>query len=96
MRPSYLYNRDPYTGATTLLKGKMVGATAVGLKWHLSYGRNGLRRLPRDRFNIKLSSYFRDIHHKVMSPYCRINASVSLVNIGSDNGLSPIRCQAII
>ena len=29
-------------------------------------------------------------------PYCRIYASVNRDTIGSDNGLSPIRCQAIM
>ena len=33
---------------------------------------------------------------KLISPKCRIYASVNRVNIGSDNGLSPIRRQAII
>ena len=30
-----------------------------------------------------------------ISPYCRIYASVNWINIGSYNGLSPVRCQAI-
>ena len=32
----------------------------------------------------------------LISPLCRIYASVNWVSIGSDNGLSPIRLQAII
>ena len=32
----------------------------------------------------------------VNSPYCRIYPSINWVSIGSDNGLSPIRRQAII
>ena len=35
-------------------------------------------------------------HVPYSSPYCRIYASVDQVSIGSDNGLSPIRHQAII
>ena len=36
------------------------------------------------------------VHHlKLISPSCRIYASVNQVSIGSDNGLSPIRRQAI-
>ena len=33
---------------------------------------------------------------KLISPLCRIYAAVNRVSIGSDNGLSPIRRQAII
>ena len=32
---------------------------------------------------------------KLIFPLCRIYASVNWVSIGSDNGLSPIRCQTI-
>ena len=35
-------------------------------------------------------------HFNSSTPMCRIYASVNWVNIGSDNGLSPDRCQAII
>ena len=33
---------------------------------------------------------------KLISPYCRVYASVNQVSIGSDNGLSPVWRQAII
>ena len=33
---------------------------------------------------------------KLISPLCRMHASVNRVCIGSDNGLSPSRLQAII
>ena len=36
------------------------------------------------------------IKHQLISPWCRIYASVNLVSIVSHNGLSPIRRQAII
>ena len=36
------------------------------------------------------------ILRELISPLCRIYASVNRVSIGSDNGLSPIRRQAII
>ena len=31
----------------------------------------------------------------LISPWCRIYASVNRVHIGSDNGLSPVRRQAV-
>ena len=34
--------------------------------------------------------------HNALDVLCRIYASVNMVSIGSDNGLSPIRRQAII
>ena len=36
------------------------------------------------------------ITFQLISPWCHIYASVNLVSIGSDNGVSPIRRQGII
>ena len=33
---------------------------------------------------------------QLISPWCRVYSSVIQVSIGTDNGLSPIRCQTII
>ena len=51
-----------------------------------------------DKFsNITIRLSFTEIRKlKLIYPYYRIYASVNRVNIGSDNGLSPIRRQAII
>ena len=43
-----------------------------------------------------ISSFNRNNQHQLTPPTCRIYASVNWVNIGSDNGLSPGRRQAII
>ena len=45
---------------------------------------------------IETISYNNQSIHLLISPYCRIYASMNPVNIGSDNGLSLIRRQVII
>ena len=37
-----------------------------------------------------------NLQSELISPWCQIYASENQVSIGSDNGLSPIRHQAII
>ena len=49
-----------------------------------------------DKISIVLDQLHTEILHQLISPWCRIYASVNEVSIGSDNGLSPIRRQAII
>ena len=43
-----------------------------------------------------IETFFYSFSLLLISPYYRIYASVIRVSIGSDKGLSPIRCQAII
>ena len=47
---------------------------------------------------LQICCHVASIGHKVLThlPYCRIYASENRISIGSDNGLSPIRHQAII
>ena len=52
-----------------------------------------------------ITIYYCEVSHGVcdngltrwlVSPWCRVYASTNRISIGSDNGLSPNRCQAII
>ena len=60
---------------------------------HCSYNGLAPRRLLS---NPLIDNLLTLIYITRLSPYCRIYASVNLVSIGSDNGLSPIRRKAII
>ena len=45
---------------------------------------------------IYITSHNSMVINQLISPYCHIYASLNLVSIGSDNGLLPIKHQAII
>ena len=88
-------NWTPYTcKATSLVKFRYV-LVPEGTGWVLSYIRMKVHVYSSDK--VMSNSHVSPLMWtKLISPLSRIYASVSLVGIGSNNGLSPIRCQAII